>query len=263
MDGLFLMGLLVLMVIIAVAVIAAQKWRLTAASIEEPAYEARKGLFSPAERSFYGVLEQAVAGEFKVFGKVRLGDLIQPARGMSQSRRTGVRNRINQKHVDFVLCHPDTLAVAGVVELDDASHGRKDRADRDDFVDKALESAGVSVLRFPARKGYAVAEIQERLAILGLNVEPLKAKEIHVASSPEPVAAETKPAQASATSGEGMIAPPAEKVCIADAPLAPECPACNVAMVKRQAKRGPNAGKWFWACTGYPKCRKVLAVEVG
>jgi hypothetical protein len=109
-----------------------------------------------------------------------------------------------------------------------------------------------------------VAEIQERLgAAPGLNVEPAKAKEIQVASSPEPVAAETKPAQASTPLREEMIAPPAEKVRIADAPLAPECPACNVAMVKRQAKRGPNAGKWFWACTGYPKCRKVLAVEVG
>jgi hypothetical protein len=45
--------------------------------------------------------------------------------------------------------------------------------------------------------------------------------------------------------------------------LAPSCPACNVAMVKRQAKKGPNAGGWFWACTGYPKCREVLAVKAG
>lgn len=28
-------------------------------------------------------------------------------------------------------------------------------------------------------------------------------------------------------------------------------------------QKGPNAGKWFWACTGYPKSRKVLEVEVG
>lgn len=41
----------------------------------------------------------------------------------------------------------------------------------------------------------------------------------------------------------------------------PTCPACNAVMVKRQAKKGPNAGGWFWACTAYPKCRKALAVE--
>lgn len=46
-------------------------------------------------------------------------------------------------------------------------------------------------------------------------------------------------------------------------PSGPTCPACNAAMVKRQAKKGPNAGGWFWACTEYPKCRKVLALGAG
>jgi hypothetical protein len=263
MSSLLLMALVLLAIIIGVAYIAAQKGRSPGGGVEEPAFEACKGLFSPAERSFYGVLEQAVAGEFKVFGKVRLGDLIQPAKGMFQSRRTGIRNRINQKHVDFVLCHPDTLAVVGAVELDDASHGRKDRADRDDFVDKALVSAGVPLLRFPARKGYAVAEVQEWLAAtFGLKVEPVNAKEIQAASSPEAVGVEAMPEPASASPRE-ETALPAEKVLFADTPSAPDCPACNVPMVKRQAKKGPNAGKWFWACVGYPKCRKVLAVEVG
>ena len=103
-------------------------------------------LFSPAERSFFGVLEQAVWGRYRVLGKVRLGDLVQPAKGLSAGKRTGAWNRIHQKHVDIVLCQPDTLAVAGVVELDDASHRRKDRAERDEFVDKALSTAGIPIV---------------------------------------------------------------------------------------------------------------------
>lgn len=35
---------------------------------------------------------------------------------------------------------------------------------------------------------------------------------------------------------------------------APFCPECQSRMVKRQAKRGPNAGKAFWGCTRYPDC---------
>jgi restriction system protein len=34
---------------------------------------------------------------------------------------------------------------------------------------------------------------------------------------------------------------------------APACPSCAKSMVKRIAKRGPNAGGEFWGCTGYPK----------
>lgn len=47
----------------------------------------------------------------------------------------------------------------------------------------------------------------------------------------------------------------------AASPPVPTCPACNATMVKRQAKKGPNAGGWFWACTEFPKCRKVLPLD--
>jgi restriction system protein len=41
---------------------------------------------------------------------------------------------------------------------------------------------------------------------------------------------------------------------------APACPACGSAMVKREAKRGANAGNAFWGCTTYPKCRGTAPI---
>lgn len=38
---------------------------------------------------------------------------------------------------------------------------------------------------------------------------------------------------------------------------APSCPICNAEMVKRIAKRGPNAGGDFWGCKRFPVCRGV------
>lgn len=35
----------------------------------------------------------------------------------------------------------------------------------------------------------------------------------------------------------------------------PLCPACGRDMVLRSAKRGEQAGKIFWGCSGYPSCR--------
>jgi restriction system protein len=41
---------------------------------------------------------------------------------------------------------------------------------------------------------------------------------------------------------------------------APACPACGSAMVKREAKRGANAGNAFWGCSTYPKCRGTVPI---
>ena len=35
----------------------------------------------------------------------------------------------------------------------------------------------------------------------------------------------------------------------------PMCPKCGEPMVRRQARKGPNAGRDFWGCSGYPACR--------
>ncbi len=33
------------------------------------------------------------------------------------------------------------------------------------------------------------------------------------------------------------------------------CPQCGKVMRLRAARRGPNVGKQFWGCSGYPECR--------
>jgi restriction system protein len=39
------------------------------------------------------------------------------------------------------------------------------------------------------------------------------------------------------------------------------CPTCAKPMVRRTAKRGSNAGREFWGCTGYPSCRGTRAID--
>lgn len=41
----------------------------------------------------------------------------------------------------------------------------------------------------------------------------------------------------------------------------PRCPRCGAAMVKRKAAKGPNAGKEFYGCTNYPKCRGIINLQ--
>ena len=124
-------------------------------------YVAAKGLLSPAERAFFVVLQRAVGGEFQLFAKVRVGDILQVRPGVEGKRRYAAFGRISSKHADFVACDARTFAVVGVIELDDRSHAREDRRKRDEFFDGAMRVAGVPVLRVPVQRTYAATELRE------------------------------------------------------------------------------------------------------
>ncbi|RII25146.1 MAG: hypothetical protein CXR31_14750 [Geobacter sp.] len=236
--------IIVAVIVIILAVLTALKAKQPA-KVGELAFDSRDTLFSPAERSFLGVLEQSLDSRFRVFGKVRLGDLVKPAKGLSNSKRTTALNKSNQKHLDFVICSAADLAVIGVVELDDQSHGREDRAGRDAFVDQALATAKIPIVHFSAKRTYAIQDVRATLN------ESLKLAFNPVASDMSMQAPPTvQPVQQ--TKVDPLPAKPEE--------AAPVCPKCASVMVKRQAKNGSHAGDWFWACSAYPKCRQVIAL---
>ena len=55
-------------------------------------------------------------------------------------------NKIKAKHTDFVFCDPDTLEILAGLELDDPSHERPERMERDEFVDNAYAAAGIPLI---------------------------------------------------------------------------------------------------------------------
>jgi hypothetical protein len=121
----------IILIVIVVVVLAA---RLKPQSAKGFPYKKNPVLFSPAERSFLGVLEQAVGDKYRVLGKVRVAD-VASVKPMSD-RRAWQRafNRISAKHFDFVICGSDDLEIVAAVELDDKSHRNRQRQDRDKFL---------------------------------------------------------------------------------------------------------------------------------
>jgi hypothetical protein len=117
--------------------------------------QAAAGAFFPRR-----VLEDALGSDYRVFGKVRIADLIKPENGV---RRQIAFNRIAGKHVDFVVCNAADLSVIGVIELDDNSLNQDCRRKRDAFVDKAFASAGIPITRFPARAAYSLPVSKESI----------------------------------------------------------------------------------------------------
>ena len=131
--------------------------------VKDYPYEKEPVLFTPAERSFLGVLEQAVDGKLRIMGKVRLADVVKVKRINNKSTWQKAFNKIQSKHLDFVACDSATLGVKFVIELDDKSHNQPKRQDRDLFLDKVLEAADIPVFHFPAKRQYLIPEIQATL----------------------------------------------------------------------------------------------------
>jgi very-short-patch-repair endonuclease len=204
---------------------------------KESPYQKEPTLFTPAERSFLGVLEQALGDEFRIMGKVRLADVLKVRPGLDGKARQTAFNRIQSKHLDFVACDPGDLSIQFAVELDDRSHDRPDRQNRDAFLDEAMTKAGLPIIRFAARKGYSVQEVRETIASRLNEGEPI----VEVVEDVSPAPAKASVAEVRQVQG------------------APKCSACGGDMVRRKSAKGANAGNEFWGCSNYPKCRQIQA----
>ncbi|MBU6405235.1 MAG: DUF2726 domain-containing protein [Metallibacterium scheffleri] len=161
MSWLFI--LVVVVIVAAVFFAVAGKKAGTGSKVGFP-YIPAKALFSPAERSFLGVLDQVVGPDHRVFGKVRVADLASVKPGLSTSARQGALNRVAAKHVDFVVCRASDLSVVCAVELNDSSHAGKRAQARDELLTNVCAAIGLPLFQVPAKRAYSVQELQSQFA---------------------------------------------------------------------------------------------------
>lgn len=192
-------------------------------------YRLRDDFLSPAEMQFHGALSAAVGDRARVCPKVGLGDLFFV---VVPSESQAYRNKIDRKHVDFLLCDPVSMRPLLGIELDDRSHQRADRQARDMFVNEVFRVANLPLWHVPVQASYDVAGLA---AIVGPFLRP---------PSPQAVPAPTQPPAVFA----GGV---------------PACPKCGVPMVVRTVARGDRQGSQFYGCPNYPRCRETRQVEGG
>lgn len=192
--------------------------------VEVLPYRLTNRFLSAAEVSFFHVLRSVVSDRFVITTKVRLSDLLFVVGGRTNWK---YRNKIDRKHVDFVLCDPQTMVPRLVIELDDASHQQQDRSERDEFVDAAFASASFPILHVTAKASYVPAELLRDI-------------------------------NGAIDTGQFNGAVATESVSRGGVPV---CEKCGIAMVERKASKGANKGKRFWGCLSYPDCRHVVPID--
>ena len=129
-----------------------------ASAPDQPPYQPRLFL-TRAEKAFFRVLVAALGDEGVVFAQTPIASIIRVSPGATG--RQGWHNKIDRKTVDFLVCDPVNLDPIAAIELDDASHDRAQRVERDTFVDGAFEAAGVPLIRIPAARAYAPNDLRD------------------------------------------------------------------------------------------------------
>lgn len=231
--------IIILIVVAIVAVVFFKQSQIQDTSSKDYPYQKIDTLFSPAERSFLGILNQVIGDQVQIFGKVRVADVIAPKKGINRSEWQKAFNKISGKHFDFLVCDKKDLSVLFAIELDDKSHNSKKRQERDVFLKGACNSADLPLIQIPAQATYNINEIRQLFASF-LPAETT----IHFESEPK----------LTSTLETSVGKTPTIEVKI--------CPKCSSEMVRKVAKKGKNAGNEFWACSAFPKCRHTEVINV-
>ena len=185
-------------------------------------YRLNDKFLTRAEASFFRVLQLALPDGVLLCPKVNLQDLF-----WAPPHDYTARNRIDRKHVDFVLADAETLRPVCGIELDDRSHQRPDRQERDRFVEGVFAAAGLPLVRVPVSAGYDPEELGAAL----------RAAIVQAPRAPDPHS-------------------------VTHSASPPPCPKCRIPMVVRTTKRGGNVGQKFFGCSNYPRCHEIIQLTL-
>jgi hypothetical protein len=122
-------------------------------------YEKKARIMTLRERLFYDKLKQVVVAGYYIYPQVHVTEILQPKQSLYGGLRLAAFRGISQKSVDYLIVDNNQSPVLAI-ELDDSTHEKEDRADRDWFIECAFKSAGVPLLRFASRTDYNVSDLE-------------------------------------------------------------------------------------------------------
>jgi hypothetical protein len=185
-------------------------------------YRLRENFLSTTELALFRMLQAMAGKHYVVCPKVALNDIFYIVR---PNENVHFFNKIFRKHVDFLLCEPETLKPAIAIELVKPVR-RSETREADQFMKDLFLSAGIPLVHIPSSESYSETDLAGLLQVAIRNVN------------------ETAPLRAAAKTDS-----------------VPMCPLCGRMMVLRIHRSGPSAGMKYYGCMDSPKCGGV--VEIG
>jgi hypothetical protein len=146
MENYIILGLVVFAALLISALSSSSASRKKVFKNNTYNYTAKNSLMSKAEGDFFLKLDRAVSERYYVFPQVHLSAILDH-RIKGQEWKYAF-SHINGKSVDYVLCNKADLKPTYAIELDDFTHDKPDRRERDTEVERIFEAADLPLVRF-------------------------------------------------------------------------------------------------------------------
>lgn len=185
-------------------------------------YRLKESFLSTPELALLRVLQNMAGRHYVICPKVALNDLFYIVR---PNENVHFFNKFFRKHVDFLLCEPNTLKPAIGIELVKPVTKTETR-EADQFMQDLFLSAGLPLVHIRSSEHYSESDLEELLQLAITKVE------------------DTAPLRA--TTKRDSV---------------PMCPVCGKMMVLRIHRHGSNAGKEYYGCMDSPKCNGVVELR--
>lgn len=185
-------------------------------------YRLRETFLSTPELALFRTLQKMAGRHYVVCPKVALNDIFYIAR---PNENVHFFNKFFRKHVDFLLCEPDTLQPAIGIELVKPV-GRSEARESDVFMQELFMSARLPLVHIPSSVHYSEKDLENLLREAIARVK------------------ETGPLRT-----------------VTKTDSVPMCPLCGRMMVLRIHRNGSNAGKKYYGCVDSPKCSGTAEIR--
>jgi hypothetical protein len=189
---------------------------------ERSPYRLREQFLSTPELALLRVLQRMVGHHYLICPKVALNDIFYIVR---PNENVHFFNKFFRKHVDFLLCEPDTLKPAFGIELV-RPVTRNESREADQFMGELFLSARLPLVHIQSSERYSEQDLSELFELAVMKVK------------------ETGPLRA-----------------IAKTDSVPMCPICGRMMVLRVSREGKNVGKQYYGCIDSPRCSGVVEIS--
>lgn len=127
----------------------------------------RIDILTPNERVFYNNLRTITKPNgIDILTKIRIADLVAVNQEIQRNEWGKYFSKISSKHIDFALSI--NMSIIMIIELDDKSHWRSDRRERDIFVNGVLNQCGYRFIRTTGSTQQIVDELK-RLGFIKSN----------------------------------------------------------------------------------------------
>jgi hypothetical protein len=192
------------------------------ADIQRLPYRLREPFLSSTEAALFRVLREMVGGRYLICPKVALNDVFYIVR---PNENVHFFNKIFRKHVDFLLCDPQTMIPAFGVEIVKPV-ARTETRESDQFMEELFANAGLPLVHVPSSDHYDPSDIIHLFQLAVTKIGGTTSLRMDRSSDAVPL-----------------------------------CPVCGRMMVLRFHRSGPNAGKKYYGCMDNPTCPGTLELE--